>query len=268
MKSDIKLIQEDSLKVVAELRDGYVNFIREEEGKMGMGLVTVSYSDIEYAFAEVKAGRIGIDETRRGLEMHFLESGVAIHRPTEYVTLTKKQIEKIYNEIRKSQGLQEEDNKQDALEITKLQAQREILQEQIRMMHAKERELEKKIVEHQHSIERRKYKGKTLHEYFVSIAGCRVDGEFEIQISDYDRTIYVKTMNGDFELNVNGRYDEEMLPMLRVTKDTGVRYYEKEHYGGEIPKNHKTLYDRMVSIKNKYGKMIEDGTLEPKEDLK
>lgn len=263
MKSDIKLIKEDSLEVVAEFREGYINFIKEDNGKTS--IVTMSYDDLEHALKGIKEGKEGTDEARKGLEMEFFKDGVTIHRPTEYVTLFRREVEIVYNEIRKSEGMLEEDNKQDEIEITKLEAQKEILEEQMRLMHAKQRELEKNIVEHQHNIERRKYKGKTFHEYFVSIAGCRVDGEFEIQISDYDRTVYVKTMNGDFELNVNGRYNEDRLPMLRVTKDTGVRYYEKEHYGGEVPKNHESLYKRMVSIKEKYGKMIEDGTLEPKE---
>ncbi|HFK1543405.1 TPA: hypothetical protein ACGXM3_005227 [Bacillus cereus] len=264
MKSDIKLIQEDDLKVIAELREGgYVNFIKEEERT---SVVSISYENLEFVLSEIKAGTIGVKDIRRGLEAEFLKDGVNLIRPTNHVTLSRNHVELVYNEIRKSEGMLEEDNKQDEFEIAKLEAQKEILEEQMRLMHAKQRELEKKIVEHQHNIERRKYKGKTFHEYFESLRGVYDEGEFEIQIGGaWDRTLYIKTMNGDFELNVNGRYDEEMLPMLRVTKDTGVRYYEKEHYGGEIPKNHKALYDRMIDIKKKYGKMIKDGTLEPKE---
>lgn len=267
MKSDIKLIQEDSLRVVAEFREGYINFIKEDSGKTS--IVTMSYDDLEHALKGIKESKEGTDEARKGLEMEFFKDGVTIHRPTEYVTLFRREVEIVYNEIRKSQGLQEEDNKQDELEITKLQAQKEILQEQIRMMHAKERELEEKIQEHQNSIERRKYKGKTFHEYFDSIAGHYEEDGFKIQVgSAWDRTVYVTGMNGDFELNISTRYDDKKGWSLKVSKDTGVRDYYKEYFGHEIPKNHQKVYDEMTAIKNKYGKMIEDGTLEPKEALK
>ncbi|HDR7066990.1 TPA: hypothetical protein QCW42_004096 [Bacillus cereus] len=263
MKSDIKLIKEDSLEVVAEFREGYINFIKEDNGKTS--IVTMSYGDLEHALKGIKEGKEGTDEARKGLEMEFFKGGVTIHRPTEYVTLFKREVEIVYNEIRKSEGMLEEDNKQDELEITKLKAQKEILAEQIRLMDAKQRELEEKIVEHQQSIERRKYKGNTFHEYFGSIKGERADGDFNITIDDWDRTIHVETMNGDFEVSIDGDYKDNLLPKLRVYRDTGVRTYEKEYYGGKVPQNHEALYKRMVSIKEKYGKMIIDGTLEPKE---
>ncbi|MEK4605457.1 hypothetical protein MHH42_30985 [Bacillus sp. FSL L8-0099] len=264
MKSDIKLIQEDSLRVVAEFREGYINFIKEDNGKTS--IVTMSYDDLEHALKGIKEGKEGTDEARKGLEMEFFKDGVTIHRPTEYVTLFRREVEIVYNEIRKSEGLQEEDNKQDELEITKLQAQKEILQEQIQMMHAKERELEEKIVKHQQSIERRKYKGKTFHEYLESVAGHYEEDGFNIQVgSAWDRTIYVSGMNGDFDVNIDSSYDDKRGYSLKVSKDTGVRSYFKEYFEGEIPKNHQKIYDEMVAIKNKYGKMIIDGVLEPKE---
>ncbi|PEN97801.1 hypothetical protein CN553_12175 [Bacillus cereus] len=266
MKSDIKLIQEDGLKVVAELRaGGYVNFIKEEERT---SVVTISYENLEFVLSEIKAGTIGVKDIRRGIEAEFLKDGVNLIRPTNHVTLSRNHIELVYNEIRKSEGMLEEDNKQDEFEIAKLEAQKEILKEQIRLMHAKERELEEKIEEHQQSIERRKYKGKTFHEYFESVAGHYEEDGFKIQVgSAWDRTIYVTGMNGDFELNINTRYDDKKGWSLKVSKDTGVRDYYKEYFGHEIPKNHKKIYDEMTAIKNKYGKMIEDGTLEPKEAL-
>ncbi|MGE6347970.1 hypothetical protein ACQKIY_25150 [Bacillus mycoides] len=263
MKSDIKLIKEDSLEVVAEFREGYVNFIKEEGKKTSV--VTISYGDLEHALKEIKAGKEGIDEARKGLEMEFFKDGVTIHRPTEYVTLFKREVEIVYNEIRKSEGMIEGDNKQDEFEIAKLEAQKEILAEQIRLMHNKQRELDEKVKEHQESIERRTYKGNTFHEYFGMIKGERVDGDFNIRIDDWDRTIHIETMNGDFEVSIDGSYKDNLLPKLRVYRDTGVRTYEKEYYGGKVPQNHEALYKRMVSIKEKYGKMIIDGTLEPKE---
>ncbi|GAB6253523.1 hypothetical protein BCSAG_48410 [Bacillus cereus] len=161
-----------------------------------------------------------------------------------------------------AETLQVNDNKQDELEIAKLEAQREILKEQIQMMYAKERELEEKVVKHQQSIERRKYNGKTFHEYFTSIEGFYEEDGFKIQVgSSWDRTIYVTAMNGDFELDISARYDSKKGWGLKVSKDNG---YFREHYEGEIPKKHQKVYDAMVAIKNKYGKMIEDGTLKLK----
>lgn len=161
-----------------------------------------------------------------------------------------------------AEKLQGEDNKQDELEIAKLKAQKEIVDEQIRLMHAKQREIELKIVEHQNNIERRKYNGKTFHEYFSSIEGHYEEDGFKIQVgSSWDRTIYVTGMNGEFELNISSPYNEVKGWGLKVSKDNG---YYREHYEGEVPKKHQKVYDAMVAIKNKYGKMIEDGTLKLK----
>lgn len=262
----VKLVASDSLQVEAELRDDYVTFIKTE-ASAGISVVPVGYRELEHIISEVKAGTLGDKELRKGFELSFYKDGVTIIRKNqgqnEYVTLSVEQLEKVANTIKEESSTGDE---QDELEIVKLAAQKEILEEQIRSMHSKQRALEKKIVEHQQNIERRKYQGKTFNEYFDSIAGQYVEDGFNVQVgSAWDRTIYVTGMNGDFELNINGRYDEEMLPMLRVTKDTGVRYYKKEHYENEIPKNHKKVYDAMVAIKNKYSKMIEDGTLEPQQ---
>lgn len=262
----VKLVAEDSLQVEAELRDDYVTFIKTEAGA-GISVVPVGYKELEHIVFEVKAGTQGDKELRKGFELSFYNNGVTIIRRRElgqgeYVSLSLEQLEKVSNAIKEESSTGDE---QDELEIVKLAAQKEMLQEQIQLMQQKQRELEKKIVEHQQNIERRKYKGKTFHEYFESIAGQYAEDGFNIQVgSAWDGTIYVTGMNGDFELNINTRYDDKRGLSLKVSKDSGRGYY-KEYFEGEIPKNHKKVYDAMVAIKNKYGKRIEYGVLEPQQ---
>ncbi|MGH0950695.1 hypothetical protein [Bacillus mycoides] len=262
----VKLVTSDSLQVEAELRDDYVTFIKTEAGA-GISVVPVGYKELEHIVSEVKSGTQGDKELRKGFELSFYKDGVTIIRKNqgqnEYVTLSLEQLEMVANAIKEESSTSDE---QDELEIVKLEAQKKILEEQIQLMHSKQRELEKKMVEHQQNIERRKYKGKTFSEYFDSISGHYIEDGFNIQIgAAWERTIYITAMNGDFELNIDGRYDDKRSLSLKVSKDSGVRGYYKEYFENEIPKNHQKVYDAMVAIKNKYGKMIEDGTLEPQQ---
>lgn len=135
-----------------------------------------------------------------------------------------------------------------------------------------ERRLESEIREFDLELQRDKYAGMTQSEYFKTISGVEFqEGDFQVVIGGlYGNGVYVFGKDDDMELQINGLFGEQSINELWISR-TDVpdkRDYFKKYYPGEVPKNKKGIYDKMVALKIKYGKMMENGEIEPKHTTK
>lgn len=131
-----------------------------------------------------------------------------------------------------------------------------------------ERRLESEINEFEIALQKEKYAGMTQAEYFRAIEGTEFqEGDFRVVIGGlYGNGVYVFGKDDDMELQLNGLFGEQAINELWISR-TNVpdkRDYYKKYYPGEVPKNKKGIYDKMVVLKNKYGKLMENGEIEPK----
>ncbi|MBX9158562.1 hypothetical protein [Bacillus cereus] len=131
-----------------------------------------------------------------------------------------------------------------------------------------ERRLESEIREFDLDLQRKTFAGLTRAEYFKDIEGVEFqDGDFRVVIGGlYGNGVYVFGNDGSMELQLNGLFGEQAKNELWVSRANvpGKQDYYKKYQPGEVPKNKKAIYDAMVSVKNKYGKMMENGEIEPK----
>lgn len=141
------------------------------------------------------------------------------------------------------------------------------LEQQVQILDQKKRNLASKIDECQREIEREIYHGMTQYEYFNSIYGAEFkEGNFSIRIGGaWGNGLYVNTNVGDMELSVQSKYDDDKRCSLHVSKDYSIngRGYEREHEGSNIPDKYKEIYEEMLVIKSKYGKLMGDAKIDP-----
>ncbi|PGT89867.1 hypothetical protein [Bacillus thuringiensis] len=136
----------------------------------------------------------------------------------------------------------------------------------------KEQKLENQIRELEFDLQREKYHGLTQSQYFRAIEKTEFnEGDFQVIIGGlYGNGVYVVGQDEDMELRVSGLFNEQGKDELWVKRENvpGKRDYYKTYQAGEVPKNKQAMYKAMVTVKNKYGKMMENGEIEPKQITK
>ncbi|MEI3892112.1 MULTISPECIES: hypothetical protein [unclassified Bacillus (in: firmicutes)] len=141
------------------------------------------------------------------------------------------------------------------------------LDKEAQILDQKKRNIASKIEDCKRDIEREIYHGMTQYEYFNSIHGAEFkEGKFRIRIGGaWGNGLYVNTNVGDMELSVQSKYDDDKRCSLNVSKDYSIngRGYEREHEGSSIPEKYKEVYQEMLVIKAKYGKLMEDAGIDP-----
>ncbi|HHT7008323.1 TPA: hypothetical protein ACTZ3A_000862 [Bacillus cereus] len=141
------------------------------------------------------------------------------------------------------------------------------LENQEQILDKKKRNIASKIEDCQREIEREIYHGMTQYEYFNCIHGAEFkEGKFHIRIGGaWGNGLYVNTNVGDMKLSVQSKYDDDKRCSLNVSKDYSIngRGYEREHEGSNIPEKYKEVYQEMLIIKSKYGKLMGDAKIDP-----
>lgn len=136
----------------------------------------------------------------------------------------------------------------------------------------KERKLENQIRELEFDLQREKYYGMTQAQYFGAIEKTEFnEGDFKVIIGGlYGNGVYVVGQDEEMEVRVSGLFNKNGEDELLVKRDNvpGKRDYYKTYQAGEVPKNKRDIYDAMVNVKNKYGKMMENGEISPKQVVK
>ncbi|WP_144537216.1 hypothetical protein [Bacillus thuringiensis] len=141
------------------------------------------------------------------------------------------------------------------------------LEQQIQILDQKKRNLASKIEDCQREIECETYHGMTQYEYFNNIHGAEFkEGNFSIRIGGvWGNDVRVNTNVGDMELSIQSNYDDDKRCSLHVSKNYSIngRGYERMHEGSNIPDKYKKIYEEMLVIKSKYGKLMGDAKIDP-----
>ncbi|PGT89868.1 hypothetical protein [Bacillus thuringiensis] len=146
-------------------------------------------------------------------------------------------------------------------ELDRIDEEYEDVQKQINKLQRKKDRLEKEKEDVIVKLEREKYHGMTQVEYFKAIKGRTFrDGDFVIGIGT--RCVYVTVIDDGTKFWINGGVDVHKVA-LDVEKSVDGKIKHKRYH--RIPKDKKEIYDKLTDIKTKYGKMMKNGEIEPKQ---
>ncbi|MBE7114406.1 hypothetical protein FT641_18695 [Bacillus paranthracis] len=150
-------------------------------------------------------------------------------------------------------------------ELNKVNAESEDVKKKIKEMQRKEDKLEQEKEDIKGRLERAKYCGMSRKEYLKAIKGIRIRDEGVVIDVRGSATVYVTCSTADVKFWVCGAFDRSKVALnVEETVDGKVKYRMYHR----IPKDKKEIYNKLISIKTKYGNMIENGEIEPHKDVK
>ncbi|PGT89862.1 hypothetical protein [Bacillus thuringiensis] len=128
--------------------------------------------------------------------------------------------------------------------------------------------MEAEIRECETVLERAKNFDMAQEHYFKSIEKLSVtEGAFTIKIGGfYGNGMYVATTEGDKTVYIGGRFDT-VDDELHVSRDETreKRSYYRRYFAQEIPQKYEEVYSKLIELKRKYGTMMANGEIKPKQ---
>lgn len=150
-------------------------------------------------------------------------------------------------------------------ELDRVNAESEDVKKKIKAMQIKEDKLEQEKEDIKGRLERVKYYGMSRKEYLKAIKGITIHDDGVVIDVRGSATVYVTCSTADVKFWVCGAFDRYKVALnVEETVDGKVKY--KMYH--RIPKDKKEVYDKLISIKTKYGKMIENGEIKPHKGVK
>ncbi|WP_460271554.1 hypothetical protein [Bacillus sp. NEAU-Y102] len=150
-------------------------------------------------------------------------------------------------------------------ELDRVSAESEDVKKKIKELQRKEDKLEQEKKDIKGKLERAKYYGMSRKEYLKAIKGVTVHADGVVIDVRGSATVYVTCITADVKFWVCGAFDRCKVALnVEETVDGKVKY--KMYH--RIPKDKKEIYNKLISIKTKYGNMIENGEIEPHKDVK
>lgn len=145
-------------------------------------------------------------------------------------------------------------------ELDRINEESEDVKKRIKELQRKEDTLEKEKEDIKGRLERAKYYGLSRKEYLQAIKGVTIHDEGVVIDIRGSATIYVTCSTADAKFWVCGAFGRYKVALNVEEIVSGKVKYKMYH---RIPKDKKEMYDKLISIKTKYGKMIENGEIEP-----
>lgn len=151
-------------------------------------------------------------------------------------------------------------------DLGRLSREYEDVQKQINELQRKKYRLKKEKEEAKTKMEQSMYYGLTQGEYFRKIRGTEfTEGNVLIVIGGYTgEGVFVRVTEDDTEMWVAGDFNvhTDALEVMR-NETAGRKGYKTRYLSSKLPKARKDIYEKLMGIKIKYSKMMENGEIEP-----